>query len=111
MIEAVKIAAQRIAAEKGISMGDAVSEIALGEPLECPTCPTGKPEGPHYAHLPAPCSWHDGTCKEANEDESSWCPCGRDGLTARRYIHGGPGMTLRGNQLAGSGFATSDEAA
>lgn len=77
MIEAFESAAQLVATEKGISMGDARFEIAMGDPIQCPSCPTDKPEGLHYAHFPGPCAWHDGTCEKVNEDESLWCPCGR----------------------------------
>lgn len=53
-------------------------------------CGEGKAEGRHFAHPGLPCSWHDGTCEEANADESKWCPCGRDEVArhAWQQAHG-----------------------
>lgn len=68
-------------------MGHQLGSLSAGH---CPKgCGIGKPEGLHFSHEGGPCTWHDGTCEEANMDESLWCQCGRDELAHKlwREVH------------------------
>ena len=45
-------------------------------------CPLGcgelESESKHFAHEGVACSYHAGTCEEAEKDSFLWCPCGRE---------------------------------
>lgn len=43
----------------------------------CSMCRKDGPEGPHDRHDGRPCSYHDGTCAEAEANPALKCQCGR----------------------------------